>query len=423
MKLRFFDIDAKCKPTRSVLPVRIFGRPCDEGWASVGLAVAERIRIDRIDVCPQAKDLLRVCLSVVAADHAVHRSDSQDGWTREIEMEIPVEDTGLWTSNKYAIEKMLKFLTGDIWTLCFKQARGNVGQDKYEASHYPGNVVSLLSGGADSLVGALDLGFQKREWIAVSQTSSETLVQAKFATSGSACSHIGWTHGVHIPFSKEGSQRARSMGFFAFAVIAAVSTASYHEGERIEIHASENGLISLNPALTEARIGSASTRTTHPCFVGQLQSLLDSIGVNVQLKNMYQHMTKGEMFKDCKVPASLRKLLAQSMSCGKSGRINQHCGRCVPCIIRRAAFKKSGILDSTEYKYGPNSDMNGFLRSDDVRCAYLGSSNHNDMKWIHRSVLPSLFECDICDREALVQVAKRGLQEVNDFLKDAMKCS
>ncbi len=25
MKLRFFDIDAKCKPTRSVLPVRIFG--------------------------------------------------------------------------------------------------------------------------------------------------------------------------------------------------------------------------------------------------------------------------------------------------------------------------------------------------------------------------------------------------------------
>ncbi len=156
MKIRCFDTNAACKPTRSVLPVRMFGNPCDDGWASIGFTVAERIRIDRIDVCPQAKDLLRVCMAVVAADHAVHRRDAQDGWTREIELEIPVEDSSLWTSHSSSIEKMLKFLTGDLWILHFKRARASLGQDQHEARYLPGNTVSLLSGGADSLVGALE---------------------------------------------------------------------------------------------------------------------------------------------------------------------------------------------------------------------------------------------------------------------------
>ncbi|MDZ4851675.1 MAG: Qat anti-phage system QueC-like protein QatC [Pirellulaceae bacterium] len=421
MKIKCFDFDAKCKPSSSTLPVRLFGRPSADGWASIGASVAERLRIERFDVAPEVKDFLRISLAVVAADHAVYRQRAQDGWTRQIELEVPVENCPLWNDHRGLVEKMLKFLTGDLWELRFKSAKGTLGQSKYEANYLKGQAVALLSGGADSLVGAIDHSSRNLVWNAISQTSSEKKIQSVFATSASANRHLGWTHGVHIPFNDEGSQRARSMGFFAFALMVAASTEGYCQGTRVEVHASENGLISLNPALTSTRIGSASTRTTHPCFIGQLQAILDSIGVNVVLKNEYQRMTKGEMFSACKNPDLLRSLVVKSMSCGKSGRIKMHCGRCVPCIIRRAAFKQSGFNDLTAYQYGPNSNMQGFRESDDVRCAFIGSQNHSNSNWVKQAVLPSLFESDVDDRLSLVAVAQRGLKEVYDFLSEALR--
>ncbi len=210
------------------------------------------------------------------------------------------------------------------------------------------------------------------------------------------------------------------MGFFAFGLVAATSTEAYRDGDSVDLHASENGLISLNPSLTPARIGSASTRTTHPCFVGQLQSLLGRLGINVKLKNDYQHLTKGEMFVECRQLDDLRRLVCQSMSCGKSRRINMHCGRCVPCIIRRAAFHQSKLEDTTPYLFGPEGDMAGFRSSDDVRCAYLGSARHADRRWIESVVLPSLFECHVDNRQSLVDTAERGLREVHNFLLETL---
>ena len=29
----------------------------------------------------------------------------------------------------------------------------------------------------------------------------------------------------------------------------------------------------------------------------------------------------------------------------------QHCGRCVPCLVRRSAFHRWGVDDQTDYKY------------------------------------------------------------------------
>ena len=419
MKVRCFDFDAKCKRTDKVLPVRLFGQAPNKDWASVGATAANRIRVERFDVHAPVRDLFRIGLAVVAADHGVPRDNAQDGWTRQIHLEVPVEQSAIWNGKKTAVERMLKFLTGDLWTLTFKLAKTKLGQDKREPKYLKGKAVSLLSGGADSLVGALDLAATGEEWTAVSQTSSDTNVQAEFASSTNVARHLQWTHVVHIPYDDEPSQRARSVGFFAFALVAAVSTEAYHAGETVTLHASENGLISLNPALTPTRIGSASTRTTHPCFIGQFQVLLDDLGVNVELNNDYQRLTKGEMYLACKKPDQFRNLVAKSMSCGKGGRINMHCGRCVPCIIRRAAFHRSGITDMTNYQF--DTDSEGFRDSDDVRCAYIGSSNHSDRRWVENAVLPALFECHIENRLSLVDVAQRGLKEVHDFLVEAFR--
>lgn len=420
MKVKCFDTDTVCKATRFTLPIRLFDHAPNEEWGAIGINVARRIRIERFQPISPIRDFLRLGLAVVAADHGVLRKSAQDGWTRQIELEVPVESPGKWRELQADVERMLRFLTGDIWDLKFKTAKLQLLEQEKKSKYLKGRVISLLSGGADSLVGALDHAADGEIFTAISQTSSETKVQKQFAGVASAERHLAWTHGVRIPFKAEDSQRARSMGFFAFALVAATSTEAHHRGDNVELHSSENGLISLNPPLTHARIGSASTRTTHPSFVGQLQSILDRLGVKVKLKNNYQLMTKGEMFAACKRQAEFRELVGQSMSCGKCRRINMHCGRCIPCIIRRAAFHHSRIKDATQYKFGPGSDMDGFRSSDDVRCAYLGSARYGDRQWVERAVLPSLFECHVNDRGSLVNVAERGLKEVHRFLLEAL---
>ncbi|MGX9148178.1 hypothetical protein [Mesorhizobium sp. 128a] len=40
-----------------------------------------------------------------------------------------------------------------------------------------------------------------------------------------------------------------------------------------------------------------------------------------------------------------------TVSCGKWKRKSQQCGHCVPCLIRRSAFAKAGITDTTNYQY------------------------------------------------------------------------
>ncbi len=417
MRVRCFDHDTLEQFEPDVLPVRLFAQPPRQGWVSIGSQVARRIRVERFEVPPAAKDFLRIAMAVVAADRGVLRSDAENKWTRQIDLEVPVELVSEWTDRRLAVERMLNFLSGDLWTLRFKKHTMELGRLDDRRRHLNGSCVALLSGGADSLVGALDLAKAGVEWIAVSQTSSETTIQGQFAHLASATRHLGWTHGVRVPGTADGSQRARSIGFFAFALVAATSTLAHRNGFPVTIHASENGLISLNPPLTSARVGSASTRTTHPSFITHLQGLFDGLGLHILLKNEYQYMTKGEMFQNCTRPDDLARVLHTSMSCGKPKRLNKHCGRCIPCIIRRASFLKAGIPDKTKYEVGPKDEPTKFFASDDVKCATIGSRQYADFAWLKRKILPSLAFASGYESEQLIAVAGRGLQEVHDYLK------
>lgn len=74
-------------------------------------------------------------------------------------------------------------------------------------------------------------------------------------------------------------------------------------------------------------------------FIDMLQRVLDTLGINVQFQLPYRFKTKGEMMRECLDQDLLQKWAADSTSCGRFRTYNrQHCGRCVPCLIRRAAF-------------------------------------------------------------------------------------
>src|SRR5690606_1917148 len=129
--------------------------------------------------------------------------------------------------------------------------------------------------------------------------------------------------------------------------------ASRIAGAPVQVFIPENGFICINPPLVPGRVASLSTRTTHPLFIAELQELLEGLGIAVRLELPYRFKTKGEMLRECADQALLESVASDSTSCGRFRTYNRtHCGRCVPCLIRRAAFLAWGPgRDTTRYAY------------------------------------------------------------------------
>ena len=67
-------------------------------------------------------DLLVLAAHVHAADTRISRvQQSQDSWTREIRLVVPVSDPDRWVSATSILKNMLNFLTGDRWEFGFRK--------------------------------------------------------------------------------------------------------------------------------------------------------------------------------------------------------------------------------------------------------------------------------------------------------------
>src|SRR5690606_4118421 len=110
--------------------------------------------------------------AVYAADTGVSRQEhASDRWTRELEVIVPVSAPALWTGEAHRLGALLRFLTGDYWTLRFQQ-RGPSLDELLRKTEVAGEIdidtVSLFSGGLDSLIGALDLLAEGRKPLLIS---------------------------------------------------------------------------------------------------------------------------------------------------------------------------------------------------------------------------------------------------------------
>jgi hypothetical protein len=83
--------------------------------------------------------------------------------------------------------------------------------------------------------------------------------------------------------------------------------------------------------------------------------LLAGLGLSATLVNPYQFLTKGEMVAGCADAAFLAAAAATTMSCSSPakqrwlGHGPEHCGYCVPCLIRRASLVRGMGVDTTPY--------------------------------------------------------------------------
>lgn len=365
-------------------------------------------------------DFTTIALSVAAADNSISRKLSADGWTRQIELTIHLCDPSPWENVKQELERIFKFLTGDFWSLIFKEGGVVPPVAKNEKKHGC-DCISLLSGGVDSLVGAIDLVSEGNKPIFVSQiVKGDAEAQKHFAQTIMGNSpHFQWSHKIHSPKGKsEGSTRGRSIVFFAFATLAS-SCIKLNNKKKAKIYVPENGFISLNIALNAGRIGSFSTKTTHPVFLNGLQSIWDKLNLNIQLVMPYQFKTKGDMILECKNKNTLLTLISSSTSCGKYLRYgHQHCGRCVPCMVRRAAFLKAGIPDATTkgYKFSNLSIAGRSSGPNDVGAMAIACLNYSQFG-VQSLILGSLGFTEHSDRSKYEDVISRGFDEIANLLK------
>lgn len=406
--------------TGDAVEVILYGHADRQTRGGTGAAVKDELVRQRLHAPARAWDFLSVVLSVTAVDLAAHRNTSPDGWTRELELEVSVTDPDFWNAQRELVRHLLGFLTTDRWQISFLGG-GISPVPAGEPVRPEEDCVTLLSGGLDSFIGSVDLAANGKRPFAISQVvRGDADNQRSFARAiGGGLRHLQMNHNAKVPHPENPpSQRARSLIFIAYGVLAATTLARYHAGGSVTLYVCENGFISINPPLTGSRLGSLSTRTTHPVLLGLLQRLIDAAGLRVRLENPYQLKTKGEMLHECLNKALLRAHAAETTSCGRFKQFGYtHCGRCVPCLVRRAAFRAARMTDKTEYVHvdieRDDEDHAGF---DDIRSVAMALAEVKAdglEAWLGTALSTTLLG-DIGPLQAMVS---RGLKELGSFFK------
>ena len=304
---------------------------------------------------------------VYGVDKLVSRKETDDRWTRTMELSLEVSEPDKWSTVVNDLETCLSFLTGDNWNISFTRREHKLycpKQRKRPRRKIPvpakGDTVCLFSGGLDSLVGAID-------YLESNPSNSLFLVghHDRYSKARSDQDHVYEILKEHYqsrldllqikagpkPSGHEKTYRSRSFLFIALGMYAARSI-----GNQIPLLMPENGAIALNMPLTPARRGSCSTRTAHPFLLNTLREILGKLGIENPLCNPLELKTKGECVQQCLDQDTLRAAAKESVSCAKrshkrtwKNKESRECGKCIPCIYRRASLHKVGLDNGADY--------------------------------------------------------------------------
>jgi hypothetical protein len=322
---------------------------------------------------------LLAALGVWAADKFTPRRDAPDAWTRALTLHLPLSPA--WLPLAPRLGRLLEFLTGDDWTLKVREVSPKLGFTGEWPHAWRPDAVMLFSGGLDSLVGALDRLEAGQNLLLVSHydfgqlaSIQQTLAAALIRHySPERVHHLGLR--VQFPQAPEMSLRSRSLLYLALGLTAAAGF-----GPATPLIIPENGWISLNPPLTGNRLGSCSTRTTHPHFLAELTGLWRDAGLAHPLINPCRNQTKGEMVQGCRNRKLLGQLCEQTVSCARpvvsrwQGQAAGACGYCYPCLMRRVALNVLDWDRGQAYRQDVWADPNALthrVRGRDLRAVLL----------------------------------------------------
>lgn len=325
--------------------------------------------LHRLHPSPIAVELFRVAVASYTADVRIARDDAFDRWTRDLVLHLPSSNPSAWDPALPILTELLTFLTGDHWDVRVRRARvarpapqPDIIRKSLELA---ADAVCLFSGGLDSLAGAIDqldsgrrlalVGHNARgahRFSSPRQTALHQALSAAYGNDAATLLQFWITPDAKIG-KNEPTQRGRSILFLTLGALVASAL-----GAGTPLIVPENGFISLNAPLTPGRLGSFSTRTTHPHTLELFEQLLAALGLDVPIEFPYRFLTKGELLAACADQLRLSATARTSNSCAHPNerqadpaRPQDHCGYCVPCIIRRTAMSCIGLDNPNDYRF------------------------------------------------------------------------
>ncbi len=307
---------------------------------------------------PLLYDLLSIAIAVYLSDIAVPRGRNE-AWPRDLALMVPVREPAFWNHNRQQLSAILHALTKDNFRIDFcAHQHQDSGLLMPAAQAGPeADCVSALSGGLDSLAGAAMLLRADRQPLFVTHCSgnpeirkaqaavTETLQQFRRGASSFANLLIQPRSGPDSEFAfpaprdREASRRSRSLLFMTLLVAAA------YGAQVREAYLCENGILTVALPLSAGRIGSLSTRSTHPAVLHEFNALLQAADLSVTILNPFVHQTKAELIRDILRPVLRPEQIQGSISCWMAGRHHRQCGGCLPCLLRRVSMLTAGMPD------------------------------------------------------------------------------
>ena len=410
------------------LHVALYEAPASPGVPRIGGPVLEAVR--RLGVTPSAVsfDLLTVALAVTAADAFTRRAVASDvGWGRDFCLSVPVGNPDALSAVSPLLREVLGFLTGDRWEFDFREdgiapltpMRRSAALDLRGVDS-----VSLFSGGLDSAIGVLDLVEQELHPLLVSHAYPAD-ARKQIAIRHSAFPSLPRFAANLRPYwpgsgGFDTTMRSRSFNFLALAALAS-SVVAEANGDQVRLVVPENGFIAVNAPLSKRRVGSLSTRTTHPHLLRMMQNLFDGLRIPARIDNPYEFRTKGEMVRQWRGSNAFSALAAETVSCGKWKRRHVQCGRCVPCLVRRASFHAASLPDPTPKYESPRLPA-VLANGDPAACgdllAIMGATKLLDTSKLRTRVGASgPMPTEPAQRAKYEGVVSRGLQEAKAYLQ------
>lgn len=308
---------------------------------------------------PRILDLLEIASYIFAADRCISRGPKDaveyHAWSRVFDFHIRVRDHAFWTqpSVTKALSDVLTFMTGDAeYTFHFEPGHSTPPTSLFDRPGFSidpgpaGVVVTLFSGGLDSLSGTLDLlASGDYEVVLVSHESQSGTVRTQLALVR-ALQHKYPGRAHHYRFNctlrdvraREETQRTRS---FLYASIAYAIASAYHQNSFCVY---ENGVTSINLRRREDLANARASRTTHPQTMAKMAALLSLIGeTEFKIHMPYMFKTKAEIVES--LQSHSPELISSSVSCSRTFNVEgeaTHCGCCSQCVDRRIAAYSVG---------------------------------------------------------------------------------
>ena len=358
-----------------------------------------------------AYDLLTVAKAVYLADRHSRRKDTDDHWTRSIDLQIPLAVPEAWDGTPTsALHELLTLLTGDRWTIQLTHGGAANGVDPLFDCP-PAEEIALFSGGLDSTSYAAVRSQQCTPdqilFIGYYHNPLKDRVENVLNNVWPEAHYRAVLQDVRKP--REYSNRSRGLLYIATAVW----VASAHRTDSVTVP--ENGQLAINPPLTAGRPGACSTHSVHPHTLELINQIIASIGGTVRVSNPFAYRTKGEVCDLARQAGMCPDAFWHTVSCGHppsndGAIIRAHCGQCFPCLVRRSSLHHAIGTDGSDYKTSQFWSRN----HNDVFALYLWLANPFSFRDLIADVpLPT----DV-DPTRLFGMLRRGRAELANLFTD-----